>query len=283
MTDAVLGVDVGGTAIKSWLATGAGPTVPTPKDDPTGERVADAIAGIVDGLASPIEAIGVAVPGIVDDSAGVCRRSVNLGWRDVPVRSLVAARTGLPVAVTHDVRAGAIAERTSGAGAGTSGLLLFAPLGTGLAVAVVDEHGRPLGSGWAGEVGQLRFPAGPHAGLRVEEIASAGGLARRYGARDAATVLAARAAGDERAAACWDDTVEALADVLAWAIGLVAPSTVVIGGGLAHAGDTLFGPLQAALERRLGELPTPAVLPAEHGSSAAAVGTARLAADLLAR
>lgn len=281
MTDAVLGIDVGGTAIKSWTSTGAGPTVPTPKDDPSGERVADAIAAIVNGLAEPVAAIGVATPGIVDDAAGICRMSVNLGWRDVPIRALVAARTGLPVALTHDVRAGAIAERTSGAGAGTSGLLLFAPLGTGLAVAVVDEHGRPLGTGWAGEVGQLRFPSGPHAGLRVEEVASAGGLARRYGAPDAASVVAARAAGDARAAACWDETVAALADVLAWAVGLIAPSTVVIGGGLAAAGETLFAPLQEALDDRLGELPTPVVLPAKHGSSAAAVGTARLAADLL--
>ena len=281
MTDAVLGVDVGGTAIKTWTASGAGPTVPTPKDDPTGERVADVIAALVAALPEPVAAVGVAVPGIVDDAAGVCRLSVNLGWRDVPVRDLVAARVGLPVAVTHDVRAGAIAERTSGAGAGTSGLLLFAPLGTGLALAVVDERGRPLGTGWAGEVGQLRFPSGSTAGLRVEEVASAGGLARRYGAPDAATVLAARAAGDARAAACWDETVEALADVLAWAIGLLAPTTVVIGGGLAHAGATLFDPLQEALGLRLGELPTPALLPAKHGSSAAAVGTARLAADLL--
>ena len=283
MTDAVLGIDVGGTAIKSWTAAGAGPTVPTPTDDPSGERVADAIAAIAAGLAEPVAAIGVSTPGIVDDAAGICRMSVNLGWREVPIRALVAARTGLPVALTHDVRAGAIAERTSGAGAGTSGLLLFAPLGTGLAVAVVDERGRPLGTGWAGEVGQLRYPSGPHAGLRVEEVASAGGLARRYGAPDAATVLAEMTAGDARAAACFDDTVQAVADVLAWAVGLLAPSTIVIGGGLAAAGETLLTPLREALHSRLGELPTPAVLPAKHGSSAAAVGTARLAADLIAR
>jgi glucokinase len=256
--------------------------VPTPKDDPTGALVAETVAALVRGLPEPVAAIGVAVPGIVDDATGVCRMSVNLGWRQVPVGALVAAATGLPVAVTHDVRAGAIAERTSGAGAGTEGLLLFAPLGTGLALAIVDETGRPLGTGWAGEIGQLRFPGAPFAGLRVEEVASAGGLARRYGAPDAATVLAARAAGDVRAAACFDDTVNALADVLAWAVGLVAPSTIVVGGGLAAAGATLFAPLQEALDLRLGELPAPALLPAVHGPSAAAVGTARLAEGLLA-
>jgi hypothetical protein len=60
MTDAVLGVDVGGTAIKSWSAAGAGPTVPTPKGDPSGERVA--VAGILERLAAPVAAIRVAAP-----------------------------------------------------------------------------------------------------------------------------------------------------------------------------------------------------------------------------
>lgn len=279
MGTGVLGVDVGGTAIKTWWAGEPGPTVPTPRDDATGERTADVVAALAADL--PVSAIGVAVPGIVDDAAGVARHSVNLGWRDVPLRYLVAARTGRPTTLTHDVRAGAVAEWRTGAGAGRSGVLLFAPLGTGLALALVDATGRPAGNGWAGEVGQLRYPAGRHAGLRVEQVASAGGLATRFGARDAASVLAARNEGDPRASVAWDDTVDALAEVLAWTIAVAAPATVVVGGGLAQAGETLFAPLRDALRMRLGELPEPALLAAKHGSSAGAVGAALLATDLL--
>jgi glucokinase len=275
------GVDVGGTAIKTWSAGGAGPSIPTPRNDATGERTAAAIAALVSARAEPVTALGVAVPGVVDDAAGVCRFSMNLGWREVPVGALVEGLTGLPVAVTHDVRAGAVAERISGAGAGRPGALLFAPLGTGLAIAVVDDAGRPAGSPWAGEVGQLRYPSGPHAGLRVEEVASAGGLARRFGAPDAATVLAARAAGDPRAATCWDETVEALAEVLAWGSAVVAPATIAIGGGLVLAGAALFEPLERSLRRRLDALPVPVLLPALHGPSAGSVGAALLAARLL--
>ena len=281
MEPGAFGVDVGGTAIKTWSADGAGPSIPTPRGDATGERTAAAIAALVAARAEPVTAIGVAVPGVVDDAAGVCRFSMNLGWRDVPVRALVQRATGLPVAVTHDVRAGAVAERATGAGAGRPGALLFAPIGTGLAIAVVGDDGRPAGSPWAGEVGQLRYPSGPHAGLRVEEIASAGGLAARFGAPDAATVLAAVTAGDPRAAACWDDTVEALADVLAWACAVVAPATIAIGGGLALAADALFVPLERALRRRLGDLPAPALVAALHGPSAGSVGAALLADRLL--
>lgn len=275
----VLGVDVGGTAVKTVRWDGGvsvAQSVPTPRDDPSGARTADLIASIV-AVGPPVEAVGVAVPGIVDDAAGVCRTSVNLGWRDVPIGALVAERVGLPVAVTHDVRAGAVAERLTGAGVGRPGGLLFAPVGTGLALASVDEAGVPIGTAWAGEVGQLRYGAGPHQGLRVEELASAGGLARRFGVTEAREVLAAMEAGDERAAELWAETVEALAEVLAWAVALTAPGTVVIGGGLARAGDALFDPLRRALGERMAWFPEPALLPAAHGTAAAAIGAARLA------
>jgi glucokinase len=280
MDDDVLGVDVGGTAIKTWWRGAPGEQLPTPRDDPDGGRTVALIADLA-ARSSGVRAIGVVVPGIVDDVAGVCRMSVNLGWRDVPVRDLLAARTGLRVALTHDVRAGAVAERVSGAGAGRPGALLFAPVGTGLALAVVDADARPVGAGWAGEVGQLRYRAGPFAGMRVEEIASAGGLARRFGVAEAADVLAAVTAGDATAARLWDETVEALAEVLAWAVALTAPATVVIGGGLARSGDALLVPLRAALAAQLTGFPEPVVVPARHGTAAAAIGAARLAAALL--
>ena len=277
MDDDVLGVDVGGTAIKTWWRGSAGETVPTPKDDPSGERTASVIADLAAGLPG-VAAIGMATPGIVDDDAGVCRMSVNLGWREVPVRALVEARTGLPAALTHDVRAGAVAERLTGAGAGRPGPLVFAPAGTGLALAVVDADARPIGTGWAGEVGQLRYGLGPHAGLRVEEVASAGGLAKRFGTSEAVEVLTARNAGDATAAARWDETVDALAEVLAWTVALIAPGTVVVGGGLVRAGDDLLVPLRAALAARLAGFPEPVVVPAAHGTAAAAIGAAHLGA-----
>jgi glucokinase len=277
---AVLGVDVGGTAVKTWrddASGGLADTVPTPRDDPSGERTADLIADLVR-RSGGVTAVGLAVPGIVDDAAGVCRSSVNLGWRDVPIGALVAARIGRPVVVAQDVRAGAAGERLAGAGRGRPGSLLFAPVGTGLALAWVDEAGMPLGTPWTGEVGQLRHRSGPHAGLRVEEVASAGGLARRFGATEAKDVLAARSAGDGRADTLWTETVEALAEVLAWSIALTAPATVVVGGGLARAGAALLDPLRASLADRLRDFPVTPVLPAACGTAAAAIGAARLAA-----
>ena len=282
----VLGVDVGGTAIKTWVQAGDGggrvaaDAVPTPKDDPTGERTADAVAAIVSrvsGIAGPIAAVGVATPGIVDDAAGVCRAAVNLGWREVPFAALLGERIPMPVVLTWDVRAGAIAEKRSGAGRGRPGPLLFAPIGTGLAVALVDEDGRPVGTAWAGEVGQVRLVHGANSGAKVEDIASAGGLARRFGVQQAMEVARAREAGDPLAARLWDEAVDVLAEVLAWCIAVVAPTTVVVGGGLAQAGDALLGPLREGLAVRLPGFPAVEVRQAHHGTAAVAVGAAGLA------
>ncbi|MFD1722864.1 ROK family protein, partial [Amnibacterium endophyticum] len=184
--ETVLGIDVGGTDIKAVMVGPDGvpvrlPGTPTPRGDASGVATADAVAALVARWTS-VAAIGIAVPGIVDEAAGVCRMSVNLGWRDLPIRRMVQERVDAPVVLAQDVRAGARAEWSTGAGAGRPGGLLFAPLGTGLAIACLEADGRPIGTAWAGEVGQLRWTGGPHAGLRVEEVASAGGLAARAAA-----------------------------------------------------------------------------------------------------
>lgn len=277
----MLGVDVGGTDIKAVRVGSDGvpvrvPGTPTPRGDTTGAATADAVAALVERW-GPVAAVGVAVPGIVDEARGVCRMSVNLGWRDLAVRDLVAVRTGVPIALAQDVRAGARAEWRSGAGAGRSGGLLFAPLGTGLAVACLEADGRPIGTTWAGEVGQLRWTGGPHAGLRVEQVASAGGLAARADAPNALAVADAVRSGDPDASALWAETADALAEVLAWGVAYAAPGVIVVGGGLAQAGDLLLDPVRAALAARLVGFPEVPVLPAVHGTSAAAIGAADLA------
>lgn len=283
----VLGIDVGGTTIKGVRVDPSGRVVderraPTPAPDPTGERVADAVAVLVAGLTGrgerPLPA-GVVVPGIVDETTGTAVWSVNLGWRDVPLHRLLAERLDGPVVLGHDVRAGAVAEARTGAARDETGTVAFVPVGTGVAAALVVD-GRPVVSGgWAGEIGQRVLVQGPFAGLRSEEVASAAATARRAGDPDARTVAGRVAAGDPEARAVWADTVEALADAIADLLVSVSPGTVVLGGGLALAGDLLLDPLAAALARRTGALRTPRLVAAAHGDSAAALGAAMLARD----
>jgi glucokinase len=277
-----LGVDVGGTGIKAVLVDADGTVLaerstPTPKPDPSGAQTADAIAALVRELAKGERLpVGVTSPGLADDRKGVVVDSVNLGWKNVPIRDLVEDRLGLPVGFGHDVRAGGLAEIRALGGVGPDEITAFVPIGTGLAAAIF-LGGRPLiGNGWAGEIGQVVFPSGPHAGKRIEEVASAAALAARAGTAGAAEVASLVASGDPRAIELWDDTAAALGFALATLTATIAPEVIIIGGGLAESGELIFAPLRDWLTRSLPGVPLPTLRPATHGRLAGALGAALL-------
>jgi glucokinase len=296
----VVALDVGGTAMKG-AAVGPDGRVRWPLRRPTPagegpEAVVEAVGATLEELVAGargrgigVAAAGVAVPGIVDDERGVAVFSANLGWRDVPLRALLAERTGLPVGLGHDVRAGALAEAALGAGRGV-GDLLFVAVGAGVSAAALVD-GRPLhGGGFAGELGHLRVdPEGEPCGCGgrgcVETLASAAAIARRYAARTgrpaagAAAVAARVRAGDPDAAAVWEEAVGALAEGLAAAVAVLAPRLVVVGGGLAGAGDLLLRPLAGQLAARLSPRSArmPRLAAAALGDQAGCLGAALLA------
>jgi glucokinase len=105
-------------------------------------------------------------------------------------------------------------------------------------------------------------------------------VSRAWGA-DAADCARAVASGDPRALAVWDDAVAALADGLLTGITLLEPDTLIIGGGLAEAGDTLFAPLRTAVRERITFQRLPHILPAVLGDTAGRLGAGLLAWDLL--
>lgn len=284
MSARAIGVDVGGTSVKALLVDADGAPLaerraPTPVD-PSGAALVDTVGRLVDELGATADLpVGVVVPGIVDDDRGVVVHAVNLGWRDLPLAAMLGARLGRRVALGHDVRAGALAEARTGAARAVPGVVGFVAIGTGVAAALLVE-GRPVvAGGWAGEIGQLVLTEGPHAGRRHEEVASAAALARRAGAPDARTVAAQVAAGDPGATEVWRDGVDVLAGALAALVVTAAPTAIVIGGGLALAGDLLLDPLRAGLERRVTGLRVPDLLAAAHGDRAAALGAALLAQE----
>jgi len=289
---AVLGVDVGGTGVKARLTGADGLVldevrVPTPRDDPDAARLAHLVADLTARALArgAVDAVGLVTPGIVDDDAGTVVLAVNLGWRDLPIRDRVRTefvRRGIdvPLASGHDVRAGALAE-TAADPALRRGAVAFVPVGTGLASALVVDGSVVSGGGWAGEIGQVRIPAGPHVGLRVEEIASAGGVARRSGAASAQEAVQRVRSGDPVAVAAWAECVDVLADALAWTAAVSGCHTIIVGGGLAGAGAQLFEPLRTAVAERLDGLRVPAVVPARHGDVAGAIGAGLLARRLV--
>ncbi|MEV6055131.1 ROK family protein [Streptomyces sp. NPDC052107] len=293
----VVALDVGGTHIKACVMDEDGSLLHTERRDTGAGRGPDAVLETVLGYAADLagryepSAVGIVVPGVIDEASGTVVLAANLGWRDVPIRQWLTDELDLPVAFGHDVRAGGMAEARLGAGR-DSRSFLFVPVGTGIAAAVVLD-GRVLlgGHGSAGELGHLVVRPGGDlcpCGNRgcLETIASASAIARRYrqatGDADATAeeVLRRSEAGDTTAVEVWRDAVDALADGLSTAVTLVDPGRIVIGGGLVRAGEPYLGPLRAALAERLTFQTAPAVVPAELGHQAGCLGAALLARDL---
>lgn len=285
----MIGIDVGGTTVKG-LSLGPDGAVlaerraPTPSPDPSGSGVLAAVAHVAAALGHrPGEPLGVALPGVVDEESGTAVHSANLGWRDLPARDLLTGLLGAGVVLSHDVRAGAVAEARSGAARGLGGVVAFVPVGTGISAAVLVDGVPLVAGGWAGEIGQVVLTDGPFAGLRVEEVASAAATARRCGTPDARTAAASVLAGDAAAQEVWDGTVSVLGQALAFLVASVAPTTIVVGGGLALAGNLLLDPLRGRLAALVPALRLPVLVTAVHGDSAAARGAALLAADRAVR
>ncbi len=168
------------------------------------------------------------------------------------------------------------------------------PLGTGIAGAIgINGVIEPGAHGSAGEIGHVVIrPGGIPCGCGqrgcLERLASASAVSLAWAEAsgdpeaDAADCARAVVAGDPRAVAVWQEAVDALADGLVMAVTLLDPRTLIIGGGLAEAGETLFTPLRAAVEERVTFQKLPTIVPAALGDTAGCLGAGLLAWDLLA-
>ncbi|MFC8503666.1 ROK family protein [Pedococcus sp. NPDC057267] len=317
MTAVVAAVDVGGTRMKAALVDRDGHEVvtltrPTPAALDVPGALVQAVAGTVAALRAaaadpgdgagaglagrdPLEVVaaGVVVPGIVDDVRGVAVWASNLGWRDLPVTAPLSDLLGMPVALGHDVRAGLRAEVAWGAAAGSRNVL-FIPLGTGIAGALMLDGHVVAADGWAGEIGHVVVepdgvpcPCGQRGCL--ETVASASAVARAYAARtagrggapiDAEAVAGLVRAGDADAVAVWDHAVAALARSLVMMTTATGVDHVLVGGGLAQSGETLLAPLRKAVHASLTFQREPRIERARLGERAGCLGAACLAWDV---
>lgn len=230
-----------------------------------------------------IGTIGVGVPGLFDAVAGVTTFVPNLpaDWTGHPVAAPLQDRLELPVVLINDARAFGLAELRLGAGRGCRTMVGLA-LGTGVGgVVVVDGHVHFGHDGTGGEAGhQTILPDGPPCtcGNRgcLEALTRADAVAAACGAETADDALRSAQAGEGRA-------IHGLAQIGRWlGIGIsnlivvLNPDRVVLGGGVAAAGELLLGPIWDEVSQRvhvtnLGQVE---IVTAELGTWAGAIGAA---------
>ena len=230
-----------------------------------------------------VSSVGIGVPGLYDPAAGTARFFVNFpgGWHGTPVAAPVSEALGIPVVLINDARAFGLAELRLGAGRGARSMVGLT-LGTGVGgVIAVDGRVHQGHDGTAGELGhQTIEPDGPWCGCGnrgcLESFARGDQIAAACGTATAEEAVSRAQAGDQRARDGLAEVGRYLGIGIANMITVITPERVVIGGGVAAAGDVLFDPIRAEVRRRVTttSLDEVEIVAAELGTWAGAIGAA---------
>ncbi len=302
-----IGVDFGGTTVKIAVVYQShildlAPPIPTQEfDGPV--ALMDAMVKVIGELRGhhpAVAAVGVGMPGFVNFERGSVYNLTNVpGWESVPLRRILEDRIDLPVVVDNDANCMAFAEWRCGAGRGFQHVV-FVALGTGVGGAII-ANGQMIRGAFhgAGEVGQTSIAFNGRRGhygnlgaleeyvgnCEIAENArdayAAAGIAKTLDQCAPAALAAAAHRDDPIALAQWEEIGRWLATAMMNCCWLLNPEALVIGGGVARAGDLLFDPFKKHL---FAQLSAPfadhlMVLPAVFGHEAGIIGAAALARE----
>ncbi|HEX2085583.1 MAG TPA: ROK family protein [Solirubrobacteraceae bacterium] len=300
MSDRIIGVDVGGTKIAAAALEGGalGEVSLTPTETHETDRFLDQLADIVRSHGEA-DAVGIAVPSVVDFETGTARFSVNVPLQHIPLRAVLSERlNGMPVFVDNDAACAALAEALDDDHRPLARVVVMITVGTGVGGGIVLD-GRTFrgATGAAPELGHMIIAADvasgappaperfPHpdsleswaAGRELDELGEERGIGK------GPEVVARAKAGDEQAIDAIRIIGERLGVGIANVVNLFDPDLVVIGGGVSTAGELLTGPAErAARTATLTGVGTKTrIALARHGVEAGVRGAALLAAQEL--
>ncbi len=311
MTQAFVGIDIGGTKLHGLLVDASGSvlrrvTVPTLAYEGS-DAVASRIYALVECLIpeTGIASIGLGAPGPLDSRTGTIIRTENLPFRNFPLAGLVERRFKVPTLLENDGSAAAFGEYAFGPAKGADPLLYLTAstgIGAGLVIGGTLYRGK---TGNALEAGHIPIMAGEGPACAcggrgcAEALASGSAIAARAkeaaeaarSGRGAATGLAAfpdpgakeafalAAGGDAVAEGIVAQALRYLGFCAATLVTLFDPEVLVIGGGLVKAGDRVRASVEAAIAASpAASAGACGVIAPGLGEDAGALGAAALAA-----
>ena len=309
-----IGIDLGGTNIAAGVVDETGRLLvkcsrPTGASRPAADIIADLAAAAEEtrqkaGLSkADIAAIGVGVPGAVDDRTGMVLRTTNRSWKLLPLGDELQKHTGLPVFLGNDADCAALGEVLAGSASQFSSAVLLT-LGTGVGSGLISDN--KVFSGWTHtgtEGGHIPLVLGGEqcgCGNRgcFEAYASASALIRQTRAAmeshpesllwqlaktpeqvTAKTPFDAAQAGDAAAQAVIDRYETYLAAGIGGITNLLRPEAVILGGGVSNQGEALLAPVREKMKQYCyasESIAPPVLLKAALGNDAGIIGAALL-------
>ena len=314
-TNHSLGIDLGGTKIFAVVfdadfnevGSCRVPTMGFEGPDQGLKRIAECAREALEDAeiaATDLRAVGIGCPGVVDFEKGVLRHAPNLGWNEIGVGRYLAKEFDCPIAILNDVDAGTFGEYSRGAGTGARSLLGVFP-GTGVGGGFVYE-GKILRGKSASclEIGNIRLLGSSLEGVpvRLENLSSRLSIACACAAEayrgkaptileragtdiqriKSGTVRKAFESGDRAVEQIVEQAIDYLAIGIAAAVDLLAPDTIVIGGGLAEKMPEQY---KKGVKKGMSAYASPALVEdvrikiAELGDHAVTVGAAAYAIE----
>ncbi|HHW57234.1 MAG TPA: ROK family protein [Clostridia bacterium] len=309
-----IGVDLGGTNIAVGLVDEEGRIVATGSRPTKPERGYEAIAKDIAEIAfellkrtnidiKEVKSMGIGVPGVADNEKGIVIRAVNLFWTKVPLAKEIRKYIDLPIYMDNDANVAALAEAVFGAGKGSKSSVTLT-LGTGVGSGFILDGKIYSGAHhFAPEIGHIVIGDN---GIRCncgkigcfETYASATALIRegkkaaeknpdtlilKFANGDiesitAKNVIDAAKQYDEEAMRIFNDYIKYLAIGIVNIINLFDPEVIILGGGVANAGDFLLKSLKKEVAENIlfKDLPYADIRKAELGNDAGIIGAAIL-------
>lgn len=273
MIKQMIGIDVGGTTIKLALIDVYGEIhqkwqIPTNIEDNGRNIPIDIVKSIQSTINdqknqhTEIIGIGIGVPGPISPDGQTVVRAVNLGWKDMPLKSAIEKELDIPVVLLNDANAAALGEMWKGAARGKANLV-FVTLGTGVGGGIIID-GKVINGvhSSGGEIGHIpvyseeKRVCGCGNTNCLETFASANGLVKTMktllgDSEDftAIDIFNWVAMNDKNAKEALDSTVTYLGQAIAGIMNTVDAEEVVIGGGLSGAGEALLQPLKEKINQ----------------------------------
>ena len=311
-----VGVDLGGTKMLAGVVDDYCKVLyrrTEPSSGQTENALLDlAVEVISDALERHPEArgVGLGIPCTIDRRRGVAMAAVNLPLIDVPIVEILTERLGVPIWIDNDANTAALAEHRFGAAKGTQNAVMVT-VGTGigggliingevyrgtigagaeLGHIVIDIDGPPCqgncpGRGCAESLasGTALGREGMEAARREPDSALGQALADGHPIDGTAVTVAAHA-GDEVAREVVALIGRRLGAALTSYANIFEPEAIVVGGGVAAAGDLLLDPARAVVQERalIPMRDTPIHL-AQMGPDAGMIGAATMAREELER
>jgi glucokinase len=303
----VIGVDLGGTNLRTALLSAAGDVLARHKE-PTqaSEGWAKVVARLIGEIKTQKEnalrkglnvvAVGVGAPGVIRVDRGIVVKSPNFpDWNNLPLKEHLEKALGIPVSVENDANAAALGEQWRGAGSGIRSMILLT-LGTGVGGGIILDNRIWHGAdGMAGEIGHMTLiPEGRQCSCKnvgcLEMYASARGIVQSYreaiGQRDEAEkpitseeIYALARQGSAIAVRVMKNMGTMLGIGIANLINIFNPDRIVIGGGVKDAWPLFIDSVREEVMRRAFEVPAKRteIVPSLLGDDAGILGAAAVA------